>query len=83
MKISIDIDCTPEEARAFLGLPDLAPLQTDLLKELQSRMMKSLATMDAEKLMKAWLAGGAQTMEQMQRAFWEQFGAGGPKGGAS
>ena len=23
MKVSIDIDCTPEEARRFLGLPDL------------------------------------------------------------
>ncbi|MEE4537438.1 MAG: DUF6489 family protein, partial [Erythrobacter sp.] len=23
MKISIEIDCTPEEARAFMGLPDV------------------------------------------------------------
>jgi hypothetical protein len=85
MKITIDIDCTPDEARAFLGLPDVAPLQAGMMKELQERMMKTLATMDAETLMKTWLSSGAQTFEQMQRMFWEQFGnrdAGGrdPKG---
>jgi Family of unknown function (DUF6489) len=82
MKITIDIDCTPEEARAFLGLPDVAPLQAEVMKELQERMMKTLAGMDAEKLMKTWLAGGTQTFEQM-RAFWEQFAGRGPKGSAS
>jgi hypothetical protein len=82
MKITIDIDCTPEEARAFLGLPDVAPLQAEMMKEMQERMMKTLAGMDAEKLMKTWLSGGMQTLEQM-RAFWEQMARGGPKGSAS
>lgn len=27
MIITINVDCTPEEARAFLGLPDLKPMQ--------------------------------------------------------
>jgi deferrochelatase/peroxidase EfeB len=80
MKITIDIDCTPKEARAFFGLPDMAPLQAEMMKELQERMMKSLADVDAEKLMKTWLSSGAQTLEQMQRAFWEQFAARDPKG---
>ena len=79
MKITIDIDCTPEEARAFLGLPDVAPLQAEMMKELQERMTKTLAGMDAEKLMKTWLASGAQSLEQMQRTFWEQFAGRGPK----
>ena len=83
MKITIDIDCTPEEARAFLGLPDVAPLQAEMMKELQDRMMKTLAGMDAEKLVKTWFSTGAQSLEQMQRAFWEQFGSRGPKGDAS
>jgi len=26
MKFTVDVDCTPEEARAFLGLPDLKPI---------------------------------------------------------
>ena len=30
MKVNVEIDCTPEEARAFFGLPDVAPLQEKL-----------------------------------------------------
>lgn len=26
MKFHVDVDCTPQEARAFLGLPDLGPI---------------------------------------------------------
>jgi hypothetical protein len=26
MKVTVDVDCTPEEARRFLGLPDLTPV---------------------------------------------------------
>src|SRR3546814_3772920 len=31
MKIHVDIDCTPEEARVFLGLPEVGPMQEDLM----------------------------------------------------
>ena len=27
MKITIEIDCTPDEARQFVGLPDVKPMQ--------------------------------------------------------
>jgi len=80
MKITIDIDCTPVEARAFFGLPDLTPLQAEMMKQMQERMTAALAGMDAEKLMKTWLSSGAQSLEQMQRAFWEQFA---PKKGSA
>ncbi|MCW2363478.1 MULTISPECIES: DUF6489 family protein [Sphingobium] len=26
MKFKVDVECTPEEARSFLGLPDLKPI---------------------------------------------------------
>jgi hypothetical protein len=83
MKIRIDIDCTPAEARAFLGLPDVAPLQAEMMAAVQERMTKALAGMDPEALMKMWLPAGAQSFEQIQKAFWEQFAGGGRKGGAS
>ena len=35
MKVTFNIDCTPEEARAFLGLPDIAPLQERMMDELE------------------------------------------------
>ena len=35
MKATMNIDCTPEEARVFLGLPDVQPMQEHLMKEMQ------------------------------------------------
>ncbi len=73
MKIHIDIECTPEEARAFLGLPDVAPMQTAVMDEMQKRMMASLAAMEPEQLIKTWLPAGIQGWEQLQKAFWSQM----------
>ena len=73
MKIHVDIDCTPEEARAFLGLPDVAPIQEALMAELQKRMMANLQAMEPEQLLKTWLPAGLQGWEQLQKAFWTQM----------
>lgn len=32
MKITVDVDCTPAEARAFLGLPDVTPIHDKYIK---------------------------------------------------
>jgi Family of unknown function (DUF6489) len=80
MKIKLDIDCTPEEARSFFGLPDVAPLQAAVMKEAQDRMMAALKTMDAEGMFKTWMPSGVEGFEKMQRAFWEGL-AGGKKSG--
>ncbi len=74
MKITIDVDCTPEEARAFLGLPDVAPMQQALMEEIGERMSAGLDAMDPETLMKTWLPLGVQGLEQAQKVFWAQFG---------
>ena len=34
MKVTVDIDCTPEEARTLIGLPDVAKLNETYVKEL-------------------------------------------------
>jgi len=69
MKISIDIDCTPAEARAFFGLPDVAPLQATLMAEIEERMRMALQGTDPEVLFRTWLPASLQGWEQMQ-AFW-------------
>jgi len=76
MKIHIDIDCTPEEARTFLGLPDVAPMQKAVIEDMQKRMMANLAAMEPEQLLKTWLPAGVQGWEQIQKAFWAQMGKG-------
>ena len=74
MKIKFDIDCTPEEARAFLGLPDVAPMQRALMEEIGKRMSAGLEAMDPEALMKTWMPLGVQGLEQAQKMFWAQMG---------
>lgn len=81
MNIKIDIDCTPEEARNFLGLPDVQPMQAALMAEIQKQMVANLQAMEPEALFKTWLPASAQGWDQMQKLFWAQFG-GGAAGGA-
>lgn len=71
MKINIEVDCTPEEARAMLGLPDVRPLQESMMAEVEKRMKAGLASMDPETIMQTWLPAGIQGFEQMQK-FWSQ-----------
>ena len=75
MKVTIDIDCTPEEARAFLGLPDVRPMQEAVMKEVQARTLQALQAMDPEQMMRTWVPATLQGLEQMQR-FWTQLATG-------
>jgi len=75
MKISIDIDCTPDEMRQFFGLPDVGPMQDRLMKEIEKKMMENLAAMDPEAMMKTWMPFGLEGLEKMQKAFWSQMAA--------
>lgn len=70
MKVTIDIDCTPEEARAFLGLPNLEKLQETVLEEMRSRMAKGLASEDFQALFKMWMPFAGKGLEDMQKMFW-------------
>ncbi len=74
MKVKIEIDCTPEEARAFCGMPDLTAAHAAMAKGLEDRIADAVGSIDAETLMKTWLPGGLKGFEAMQQAFWEGFG---------
>jgi hypothetical protein len=73
MKVTIDIDCTPEEARTFLGLPDVQPSQAAMMAELEKRMRSNIEQMDPETMLGTWLPAGLQGLEQMQKLFWSQL----------
>jgi len=82
MKIVIDVECTPEEARSFLGLPDVVPVQQAMMEEIQRRVVTGLENMEPEALMKTWLPLGLQGMDQLQKMFWSQMNkAAGKPGG--
>lgn len=81
MKFTVNVDCTPEEARAFFGLPDFAPMQTAVLGDMQERMQKNMAAMDPEGMLKMWMPqggmmnpmGGMQAFSELQKAIWDQM----------
>jgi hypothetical protein len=80
MKISFDIDCTPEELRGFFGLPDVKPMQEQLLKEVENRLRDNLKALDPEAMLKTWLPAGLKGFEQLQEMFLNQMsGRGGGK----
>lgn len=76
MKINVEIDCTPEEARAFLGLPDFRPIHEKFVEEMQKRMSGEMAATDMQDLMRLWLAPTTSAFEQMMAAMKKTGGAG-------
>ena len=75
MKITVEIDCTAQEAREFLGLPDVAPAQQAFVEALGKRMTDTVAAMDGDALFKSWMPEGMAGLEQW-REMW-RMGSGG------
>lgn len=67
MKINVEVDCTPAEARAFMGLPDVAPLNEHLVAEMKRRMDENITAMQPDELMKTWTSFGLQAQDQFRR----------------
>ena len=63
MKMRIEVECTPVEARQFMGLPDVTMLNESLVEEMTKRMQANMQMMAPEALMKSWMAAGAQAQE--------------------
>jgi hypothetical protein len=80
MKFTINVDCTPAEARKFIGLPDVAPMQERLVEALEKRMRDNIEKLDAETLIRTWLPATIQSLSELQRVFWNQMGATQPPG---
>lgn len=74
MKFKVDVECTPEEARKFVGLPDVAPMQEAMMKELQKQMMENVKSLDPETMMQNWMTPSIQGWSEMQKIFWAQMG---------
>ena len=75
MKISFDIDCTPEEARTFFGLPDLQPLHDVYLDRMKTAMTEGINAADWQRRMQNWAPGIAGGFEQWQKLMMAGLGA--------
>lgn len=83
MKIRVEMDVSPDELRAFLGLPDVKPLQEEMMQKVREGLDSGTGGLDAVKMMQPFLAPNMQAMEGMQRAFWQAFSQASPMGWSS
>ncbi len=81
MKIKFDIDVTPQELRTFFGLPDVEPLQQEMMAEIRENMRKGVAGFDPLTVMKPFLPANLQSLDGMQKAFWDAMKAATQGGG--
>ena len=54
MKMTINVDCTPEEARRFLGFPDLGPVHEIYVERLKSAATDGLNPEMVANMLKNW-----------------------------
>ncbi|HWH18044.1 MAG TPA: DUF6489 family protein [Allosphingosinicella sp.] len=62
MKVTVDIDCTPEEARRFMGLPDLSSVHDAYVEKMRSMVADGLTPDAMTELMKSWAPMGEAGM---------------------
>ena len=74
MKVTFDVECTPDEARRFIGLPDVAPMQEAMMKEIEKQMRDNMRSLDPETMLKTWLPATMQGWGEVQKMFWNQMG---------
>ncbi|MFN3584762.1 DUF6489 family protein [Phenylobacterium sp.] len=79
MKMTIEVDCTPEEARRFLGLPDVSGLNDHLVQEMGKRIDANVAMLNPEEFMKNWMSFGAGAQDQFRKMMEAGLGGSGPK----
>ncbi len=69
MKVTVEIDCTPEEARSFMGLPDVKPMQAAVMASLEQQALKAADGFSPDAMLKLWFTTVPQLSTQMQDIF--------------
>jgi len=73
MKIIVTVDCTPKEAREFLGWPDVEPLQREMMEKMSQMATEGMSGTDAMNAMRPFIAPNVQAFEAIQNAFLQAF----------
>lgn len=76
MKVTIEVDCTPVEARTFLGLPDVQPMQSAIMDNMQERMMANIDKFSPEGLLQSWFTFDPKMADRFQDLFVNMVGLG-------
>jgi hypothetical protein len=73
MKISVDVECTPEEARRAMGLPDLTPVHDAYIDKMKRVIDDGVTPDNFQALIGNWMPMGEAGMN-MWRTLLDQMG---------
>ncbi len=76
MKINVTVDCTPEEARRAMGLPDFTPVHDRYVQMLTDTMEKGASPELLDQMMRSWAPMGEAGM-----SFWRKMFESAARGG--
>lgn len=79
MKFTINVECTPEEARRFVGLPDVTPLNEMLVSEMTTRAQENMKLMSPDTMMRSWMSIGGQAQDAFMKLMTSAAGGGGSR----
>ena len=69
MKIRWEVDCTPEEAREALGLPDVKPVQAAVMAKMEKRLTDAIDSFGPETVLRSWFSMIPQGADEMRNLF--------------
>lgn len=81
MNISINIDCTPLEARSFLGLPDLTPVHDHYVQAMTDAVSKAGSVEQMQGLIQGFAPMGQAGLDLFRQMM--EIGTGMGAGGQS
>ena len=77
MKINVEVECTPEDARRFMGLPDLTPLHDRYLAKMADAIDQGGTPEGMEAMLRSWAPMGEAGLN-----FWRGLLESGTKSGS-
>ena len=70
MKFTVNVECTPVEARQFMGLPDVTSINEMFMNSLEEKTKENIDTItDPQKYFENMMTMGGKNFETMQAMF--------------
>lgn len=67
MKVTVDLDITPEELRKLFGLPDVEGFQRQLLEDMRERIASGTEGYDPAKLLQPYINSSLASWDLFQK----------------
>lgn len=74
MKVTVDFDCTPEEARRLMGLPDLSAVHEAYVDKMRKTVTEGVGPEYFSELIKTW-GPMSEGTHNLWKAMVDQMGA--------